>query len=106
MYVLFQRFLAPHLHDRLHAKPKPTVPNRFIAHIDTAFMKKVFYILSDSGNLTYSITASWMISGLVLKERKDTRLDMAQTLISSTLSGKVGYSDSADSAVNEIYHIV
>jgi hypothetical protein len=36
-----------------------------------------------------------MISGLVLKQRKDTGLGMAQTLISSTLSGKVVYSDSA-----------
>ena len=30
-----------------------------------------------SGNLTCRITASWMISGLVLKERKDTGLGMA-----------------------------
>ena len=30
---------------------------------------------------------------------------MAKKLIFSRLLGKVGYSDSADSAVNEIYHI-
>ena len=29
---------------KLRPKPMPPVPNRFIAHIDTAFMKKVFYI--------------------------------------------------------------
>jgi hypothetical protein len=34
-----------------------------------------------------------MISGLVLKLRKDKELGMAQTLISSTLSGKVEHSD-------------
>jgi len=28
----------------LRAKPMPPVPNRFIAHIDTAFMQEVFYI--------------------------------------------------------------
>jgi len=28
----------------LRAKPMPPIPNRFIAHIDTAFMQKVFYI--------------------------------------------------------------
>jgi len=36
-----------------------------------------------------------MISGLVLKELKDTEVGMTQTLIFSTLSGKIVYSDSA-----------
>jgi hypothetical protein len=28
----------------LRAKPMPPVPNGFIAHIDTSFMQKVFYV--------------------------------------------------------------
>ena len=51
----------------LRAKPVPPVADRFIADIYTTLMKQVFTFLSESGNLTYSITASWMISGLVLK---------------------------------------
>ena len=48
---------------------------------------------SESGNLTYGITASWIISGLVLKQRKDTELGMSQRLIFKMLSGKVVYFD-------------
>ena len=34
--------------------------------------------LNESGKSTYSITASWMISGLVLKWLKDTGLGIAK----------------------------
>ena len=46
-------------------------------------------------NLTYGIPASWMISGLVLKQREDTGLGISQKLIYTMLSGKVVYSDKA-----------
>ena len=36
-----------------------------VVYSDKASRSSTF--LSESGNLTYSITASWMISGLVLK---------------------------------------
>jgi len=45
------------------------------------------------------MTASWMISGLVLKSREYTELGIAQKLISGTLSGKVVYSDNASNIV-------
>ena len=63
--------------------------------IFTMLSDKVLYSDKASGNIASSMTASWMISGLVLKYRKDTGVGMAQTLISSTLSGKAVYSDSA-----------
>ena len=34
--------------------------------------------LNESGKSTYSITASWIISGLVLKQRKDSGLSIAK----------------------------
>ena len=39
------------------------------------------------------------ISGLVLKQRKDTGLGMSQKLISKILLGKVVYSDKADACI-------
>jgi hypothetical protein len=45
----------------------PPVPNGFIAYIHASFMQQVYYISSESGNLTYSLAASWMMSRLVLK---------------------------------------
>ena len=52
----------------LLANLKPNLcPDRFIADINATFMQKIFYIFNERGNLTYSITASWMVSGKVLK---------------------------------------
>ena len=52
---------------KLRAKSVLPISKGFIANIYATFMKKVFHTLKESGNLTYNITASWMISGLVLK---------------------------------------
>ena len=45
----------------------PPVPNGFIAYVHASYMQKVFYIPQREWKLTYSITASLMIAGLVLK---------------------------------------
>jgi hypothetical protein len=50
-------------------------------------------------NPSNNIPSCWMVSGLVLKLRKDKELGIAQTLVSSTLSGKAVYSDSAMSSL-------
>ena len=46
------------------------------AGVATSSCRKSSTFLSESGNLKYSITASWMISGLVLKHLKGERLVM------------------------------
>jgi hypothetical protein len=48
-----------------------------------------------SANLTYSITASWIISGLVLKQRTYTGVGIADKRSSRALSCKVIHSDKA-----------
>ena len=50
-----------------------------MADLDAALMEQILDIAQRRGKRMYIITARRMISGLVLKERKGERFDMAKS---------------------------
>jgi len=57
---------ADHLSE-VRSKPVHPKPNTFVTNVDAPLMQEVLALRNDSGSRTYIMTASWIISGDVLK---------------------------------------
>ena len=61
----------PDLGCKQRTEPVPPVPHGLVADVDATLGQQVLDRRSDSGNRTYIITVSRMISGELLKYRRD-----------------------------------